>query len=319
MKANLYFHPATFRYNGKDTEQEVAQKLKELVRDMAQMSRSAEHMKNNMCWILTELFECKVFEEQTFLEFAQKHLDPDELGNFYALLANQSEEYSSDMSMESLLQMCQFRPDEQEVNSLVVLNRQEAKANPAQYITFDDYKLVYNRGSWLTLRRQILGNHPGTPSEFMKECKLYFEDLVFSDACEASLKADFDYLRMIPRKIVYYLSCLNDGYRKVYGAHQSSERDINATVTDFSGLYNLDKAGSREGNPSKKEDLKFEFYYQKTTMTYHCEPHLKINTPDDNYAGSRLLTHFNPRIYFYPNECLKPDGKIFVGSIGKHL
>jgi hypothetical protein len=316
MKANLYLHHETFRHNNVDSEQRVTEKLQELVHDMASICYSKEYKQNNKFFYTPDLLTCNVFENQTLMEFVNKHLSNDQIGEFYTLLENSADDISLSTTLEELREMCKFQKDEQEVNSLVVLNHPSVTKVSNPYITFEDYELVYSRGSWLMLRRQILGNHPGTPSEFIEDCRKYFENLKFSEFCKTSLSTDFEYLQIVPRKIVYYLTCLNDGYQEVYDKHQSQKaKDLNSVVEDFSGVYGLDKVGSRKGKSTDKKTLTFNF---SNDQTYYCEAHLKFNSPDSNFSGSIQLSLFNPRIYYYPN-LTKSNGIIYVGSIGKHL
>jgi hypothetical protein len=186
-----------------------------------------------------------------------------------------------------------------------------------RYITFDEYTIVYSRDSLVKLRRQILGNHPGSVDNFLSECRKWFLNLEFHDNCKKSLITDYIYLDIIPRKLVYYLSCLNDGYAEIHKEHQHHDQGINNTLKDFSGKYGLEDVGSRQGNPHEKAKLTFDFVVNGMTKQLYCEPHLKISTPDNGKICNDLRK-FNPRIYFYPNYCVD-SGIIYVGSMGTHL
>jgi hypothetical protein len=261
-----------------------------------------------------DLLNVHVYKDQTLQDFVQDNLNPDQIGLFYSIVGNTS--HDIDMSYEQAKTCCKYNPKETCVTSLLVLNDNQSIL-PSRYITFDEYTVVYNRDTLRRLRRQILGNHPGTVDDFMRECQRCFPKLVFHDCCKKSLVYDFYYLDFIPRKLVYYLSCLNDGYAEIFEAHQDQSQGINNTLKYFSGKYNLDDFGSRQGNPQEKEKLEYDFEVNGAKKILYCESHLKINAPDDDkYCDKRR--QFTPRIYFYPNFCIEL-GVIYIGSMGTHL
>lgn len=185
---------------------------------------------------------------------------------------------------------------------------------------FETYEVVYNRDSWITLRRQILGNHPGPIEDFIRNAAPYFDNILFSSNCIDSLSQG-DYLNIIPRKIIYNLSVLNDRFRQL---QKQKKISVNEILAEFAGLYKLDIPGSLQRDPSTKQNRTFSFEYQKNCNSqlqqreYNCEPHLKIESPDDNYSG-RQVVNFHSRIYFHFGEEGFADNKILVGSIGPHL
>ena len=323
MKANLYLHTESFKYNGTDTSDEVAMKIKLLIEDMRNVIYKANN--ENIFKVPTQIYNCPVFEKKTITELASEYLDGDQQALMYSILGNTSDDYS--LTYEELEQKCLYQENETEINSILVLNRKkdEEKEDSAQkpYMQFDKYEIVYNRQSWQTLRRQIIGNHPGTPSDFIHECRKYFDILDIHDNCIISLDKD-NFLAIIPRKIVYYLSCLNDGFYTVMRRHADQEEDANNILADFSGEYGLDEPGSLERNPAKKPTLTFSFNIQDKKKNNHeheilCEPHLKISQPDANYKGPSInYQNFHPRIYFSFGHPADPK-KIFIGSIGPHL
>jgi hypothetical protein len=316
MKTKLILHPEAFVYNGKDSETDVKNKLVALVKDISMIFGLGDGFTDKDSFVCPmDIVECSVYKDIKLRDFISTHLEGDQIGIFYSLIGNHSE-MPDGKTFEELKQSCEYHKDEQEVTSLVILNHAVEQRPLIPYIQFDNYELVYSYGSWLTLRRQVLGNHPGTPQEFINECSRCFDSLIFSQNCVSTLiDGNHHYLESIPRKIVYYLSCLNDGYAGVLEVYKT--QGYNVTLTVFSGKYNLDRQGSGERNPDHKDALTFQFELDGKTIKYYCEPHLKISTADDNYPNRANLKHFNPRIYFNHNDCLE-TGKIYVGSIGKH-
>lgn len=336
MIANLYLHPDTFRYNGSDSRQQVEGKLKLLVNDMTDVV--FEHKDENRFKTPASLASTPLYENVCIYELADGCLSKDEAGIFYPILANISEDYD-DLSIDQLRDMCRYNKDETEVNSMLVLNQPEDYLTEEEkkavieaermnrqtvvkdYITFDEYKVVYSKQTWTHLRRQILGNHPGEPSSFIYECRKYFSNLSIHDNCISSLvDDDFEYLKLVPRKIVYYLSCLNDKFEEVRLNHRELGTNPNVILADFSGQYGFDKEGSLQQRPEKKPFLTFDFKNTSgCTCTVVCEPHLKIEHEDNNCKFRINHDKFHPRIYFSYTNPEVAEGKILVGSIGKHI
>lgn len=322
MRANLYIHKDSFKYNGVDSEKAFAMKFNAFADDIADilMSKSTD----DVFYSSFDLVECEVFKDTSFSEAIEKYADNDKKGILYTLFANTSELLDT-ASLDELQERCYYHSDETEVNSIVFLNYAPEKPDNTRYITFDRYEIVYDKSSWLFLRRQILGNHPGTPSEFIGDCRLFFPNICFHNQCVVNLVDDkFEYLKVIPRKIVYYLSCLNDGFMDILEAHKDKAPDANSILEDFSSVYGLEAMGSLQRDMTKKDLLTFRFTETITSEKRDCmrdvlcEPHLKISSPDSNYRGN-IGEMFNPRIYFSFGEKGVENDRILVGSIGKHI
>lgn len=337
MIANLYLHPDTFKYNGSDTRQQVEGKLKKLVSDMADVL-NGHHAENNFK-VPSSLALTPLYQNEGIYEVASACLSPDESGVFYPIMANTKDDFDH-ITYDQLKQMCKYEASEEEVNSMLVLNQVEdylsekeremvkeeeeknRKTVVNDYITFDEYKVVYDKQSWMYLRRQILGNHPGKPDEFVGECITYFPNICFHPNCVDSLKDDdYNYLDFIPRKLVYYLSCLNDKFSDFHNEYAQKGAEPNTILADFSGRYNFDQAGSLQQNPAKKSSLTFGFKDKNNqTCSALCEPHLKITQPDKGCKGKNVnYDTFHPRIYFSFNSLTTTDLRIPVGSMGKHI
>ena len=322
MIANLYLHKDAFEYNGIDSQEQVKDKLRAFANDMRDIVFS--HTDQNVFCVSSDALTCEVFTGVTLINSISSYLEGDQVAIMFSILANQAEEYSH--SLEELKSMAQYCPDEETVTSIVYLNKIRTEKDLTRYIQFDNYEIVYDKSSWFTLRRQILGNHPGTPDSFIQDCGTYFTNLAFHSHCVDSLQDDYyQYLDVIPRKIVYYLSCLNDGFKSIRDRHIDDSPDANSILSDFSGCYGLDEPGSIERDPSKKRLLTFLF-----TKTEHepgeghdapmlCEPHLKISQPDPNREGGIDYKTFHPRIYFHFGDNKVEGGKLLVGSIGAHV
>ena len=324
MVANLFLHPDTFKYNTVDTLEQVAHKLSFLVKDMAIIVN--EYNQENRFKVPQSLWLTKIYDSMTICDLAEECLDNDYKGVFYTMLSDTSDEYDN-ISLEELESRCKYQLNEQEVNSILVFNTpeldlSEQKSVVNDYITFDDYQIVYNRKTWMYLRRQILGNHPGSPKKFIDECKKYFPNIIFSCNCTTSLEDDeFKYLEIIPRKIVYYLSCLNDCFADIIASYDGKSVNANTILENFSGNYGLDTPGSIERNSAKDNTLTFTFKYDDNLeQNVLCEHHLKISQADNNYRGTSINFYkFHPRVYFNYTYDNKEKCIIWVGSIGTHL
>lgn len=322
MIANLYLHKDAFEYNGTDSQDQVIDKLRAFADDIRDIVFS--HTDENVFCVSSEALTCEVFTGVSLINSISSYLDGDQVAIMFSVLANQSQEYSH--SLEELKSMAQYRFDEKTVTSIVYLNKPRTKKDITHYIQFDDYEIVYDKSSWITLRRQILGNHPGSPDSFIEDCGKYFTNLAIHRHCVDSLQDDYyHYLDVIPRKIVYYLSCLNDGFKTIRDRHIDNAPDANSILSDFSGCYGLDESGSIERDPGKKGLLTFVFNKSACVeddargIPMLCEPHLKISQPDSPRVGGIDFRTFHPRIYFHFGDETVEDGKILVGSIGAHV
>lgn len=318
MIANLYIHSDSFKYNGIDSEEYVLEKLRKLITDMRDVIFSEN--KENRFKVPKNIFDFYIYGEYDINTFAEKHLDGDEKGILYCMIANIADDFS--LLYDELENKCFYSKHEKEINSIIIFNKSNnicKSEDNKKYIQFDKYEIVYDKHSWITLRRQILGNHPETNEEFIENCRKYFNNLIFSDNCIKSLSKD-NYLQIIPRKIVYYLSCLNDKFYEVRLKHTSKNKNANDIIADFSGIYNLDEPGSLERNCNKKNNMKFYFRKEdNSSEEILCEPHLKISQEDINYNGEKIdYKHFHPRIYFCFDH-ISYKNKILIGSIGPHL
>ena len=322
MRANLYLHKDSFEYNGLDSEEVFAKKLKAFVADIAEIRLS--HLMDDVFISSCDIQSCEVYRDTTFLDAIEKYLDGDMKPIMYDLVADISIE-REDISLADISGFCSYRSDEKEVNAIVVLNKEPVAVDKTHYIEFDRYEIVYSRSSWFHFRRQVLGNHPGDPASFIHDCRILFPGLCFHDNCVLNLcDEEYEYLKIVPRAIVYYLSCLNDGFKGILSAHMDKAPDANSILKDFSSSYGLPEMGSLQRNASKKPILTFEFLVTSPPeksgqlVKVLCEPHLKITKPDDNFQG-KVGKRFNPRIYFSFGDSSIENGRIPVGSIGKHL
>ena len=167
MLANLYLHSEAFRYNGTDSERDVVGKIKLLLNDIVDIVY--RYGDENVFKTSKELVSnCNVYKKEGLMDFIENHLDIEEKTIFYTILANISEDY--DLSSDELKELCLYKVDEKEVNSLLVMNspiNERSDYENNSYMSFDEYKVVYSNDSWITLRRQILGNHPGDADNYI--------------------------------------------------------------------------------------------------------------------------------------------------------
>lgn len=317
MKANLYLHADTLKYNGTDSEEVFNDKFTSLLNDLNEIRN--QYGDNNTIVVSSSLSDGTVtlFEDKSIYDIAQT-LDYEEKNFVYALMYNTSN--VSDASLAEIEKKCVYDENETECNSVIYLNRPNPPklSYPIEYISFDRYEIVYGKDSWHTVRRQIMGNHPGTPHDFMEECKIHFPNIVFSSNCETSIVG---YLDLVPRKIVYYLSCMND--KLLNHMRTTSTSDENTLLADFCGLYGFDEAGTRQGTPKKKEFYQYRFLKQgcsdlpKNYKRITCDPHMKMSSCDSNCR--KAPKGFAGRIYFHFGDSEIAKDKILVGSIGPHV
>ncbi|MBQ7382030.1 MAG: hypothetical protein IJV61_03275 [Paludibacteraceae bacterium] len=327
MEAHIYIHPANFEYNGIDTESQVVAKYEYLLRDWSDLRDSPTHEENKF-YVLSGVHVVNAYKQQNIYDFIFAHLRPEESGLFLTILGDTSiGKHIQEPTIEELTKQCVYQEGEAFATTMMVLNvpslEDVPQVNP--YIQFEDYQIVYGRTSWQTFRRQILGNHPGDdPAVFIEECKKYFPNLLFHENCTNSLTyKEFDCINTCPRKIIYYLSCLNDCYHLLCKEYHDAGKnnEPNDILADFSGRYGFDRAASIQGDPASKDTRTFTFKHpdEDREIDVLCDLHFKITSPDIRYKG-RICGNYNPRIYFgIRNNEDYSSIKIYVGSIGEHL
>lgn len=316
MKANLYLLADTLKYNGTDSEEEFNDKFVSLLDDLNEIRN--QYCSDNTIKVSSSLSDGSValFGEKNIYDIAST-LDYEEKNFIYALMYNTAEVCNT--SLGKIESLCQYKEDETECNTVVYLNKPLPKEPvfPMVYMSFDRYEIVYGKDSWRTVRRQIMGNHPGTPHEFMQDCTVHFPDIVFHPNCENSIDG---YLNLVPRKIVYYLSCMNDELLKF--RKETKITDENVLLADFCGRYKFDEAGTRQSTTKKKDLYQYEFIKvgssgQKFYKTITCDPHMKMSSCDSNCKNKP--SSFVGRIYFHFGDDEVAPGKLLVGSIGPHV
>lgn len=298
MKVNLYLHDNDFVYNGTDKEEDLKDRFCHLMKDLSDIHQS------DVTLYFSELMaSVHVFGEEDLFQFAERMLPEEEKGFFYALWDEDAQYYSLDKI--ELEKLTHYTPDEKECNACVVLNEVEVQEyDCTHYITFDVYKVIYNRHSWNTLQRQILGNHPGDADLFVIGCRKCFENLEFGVECRKNMERS---VSTCSRKIVYYLSCVNDCFLDFLNTHPNKS-SANEVLADFAGRYGMDKAGSLQRNTQDKGKYTFEFSGNKK---YVCDAHFKIQHSDAGGKEKEIA-----RIYIYYGNAGKPEKKIWVGSMG---
>ena len=315
MKAILYLHTDAVRYNNENPDSYI-NNFRSLVNDLRDIKCFDDT--NNQIVVSDDLFVGEIIANSNIFDFINNNLDKDETDFMYSILCNTSNIDS--LTYDELKEKTKFRADETECYSTIVLNETETNQPNKPYITFNEYQIVYGRDSWYRLRRQILANHPGNPKSFISNCRKYFPKLTFSKDCEELIGVE--HLQGIPRKIVYYLSCINDKLLDFRRGHHSPSA-INQLLADFAGEYGMDEAGSLQRTPAKKHLYKFNFliYGSNSTKSVCCDPHFKIKQYDDNCStlikmdGEKCYG----RIYFNFGDTDIHPQNILIGSIGPHV
>ena len=310
MRANILLHPDSLKRNPNDSESEYMEKFSRFTNDVQDILINGldDHF-----IFSTSLYSAQLFEAKTIFELSEM-LGREEKDIIYGILTNTAE--IEDCSIGEYKNRCQYTKGEEVCSTMAILNEETTETNDNEYIQFENYEIVYGYGSWQTFRRQILGNHPESASDFISCAKILFPSLFFHPNCENSVA---DYLNCIPRRIVYYLSCMNDNliqYKNSCGTCQAND-----ILEGFSVKYGLDKCGSIEMRPKHKPNFTYSFMDKNgNCQRVCCEPHLKINKYDSNYSLSisDRLKSFNARIYFHFGSPDIQGGRILIGSIGPH-
>jgi hypothetical protein len=338
MESHIYIHPSNFVYNGTDEESQVVDKLHHLLSDIQMIYKGYDGVfaKENKFLVCPSVYSVNVYKGKSLFALAGECLAGEEWTLLLTVFADTGGGVSEqEPSIEEIRRMSEYDSGEENPTSMIVLNapvknaeslekdvKKEVKTQE-KYMCFDKYEIIYGETSWVTFRRQILGNHPEDANHFINECRRYFNNLTFHDNCIISLDdGEYNYLEACPCKIVYYLSVLNDKYFEVHKRCCGTERIVqpNHVLEQFSYRYCLDEYGSINRTPDTKDDRTFVFKIgkEKQDFVVFCDLHLKITHPDDTYRPN--VRNFNPRIYFnvVPHADFN-DADIYVGSIGRHL
>ena len=161
---------------------------------------------------------------------------------------------------------------------------------------------------WVATLHEQLKKYNGDRESFFLECRLAFQDLVFSKNfpnCLGSFKGDLnDFFPVIVSALIslskYMPKCME---------HTTTQECMKA----FSAMSGYET--SMEGDASRKDALTFQFAGKDGTVRIVCEPHMKLN--DSACPGDS--EHYFHRIYFSSTQHPEFKGKILIGHIGKHL
>lgn len=337
MDAVIVLHPDGLRYNGQDSYADVVKKVRAFVFDLACIVRphnQVNPLAKDSVRFSEGVYKVPVFNEKTLFDVASKEFVGAEADLFYSFFDEHS--YAEEVAFDRLLELSKYRKDETICTAVAVLNsvpqsfsdEKERRAieneRKRNYITFEKYEIVYDWRSWLFFRRQILGNHPGDEREFVSQCERLFSRLQFSNECESSVSG---FLDKIPRRLVYYLSCMNDCLKNQYCSEyidSDGRINLNSFLAKFSGEYSFDESGSMEMDTPNKEDYTFKFASldsDKTGTRICCDAHMKIQHFDCNCTLPEALRgeKCHGRIYFHLGDPRDASDRIKIGSMGKHV
>lgn len=337
MDAVIVLHPDGLKYNGQDSYEDVVKRVRAFVTDLARIVRPQNQISpfgKDSIRFSQGVFTVRVFNDKTLFDIASDEFKGAEADLFYSFFDEQS--YTEEIPFDALQELAKYSKEEKICTAIAVLNsvpqsfssekERRAKENEKKrnYITFEKYEIVYDRRSWLFFRRQILGNHPGNEREFVSQCRCLFDRLQFSEECESSVSG---YLDKIPRRLVYYLSCMNDSLKNLFCseyAKTDGKMNLNTFLADFSGEYAFDESGSMEMDTPNKENYTFKFVDTSTANTYTnicCDAHMKIQHYDSNCTLQEAIRgeKCHGRIYFHFGDTGNATDRIKIGSIGKHI
>lgn len=338
MKATFYLHEDNFVCPPDLDKHIYVNRIGKLMMDLSNIIE--DKVEENVLAISDGIFKVPVYADDMIYDLIDSEFPIEQQKYLYQILYNN--DFIRAFAVQDIEPKTYYSPDEKECHSLIVLNSEqegvgegtepevddgeevgeeseeeslediiEVAASRKPYMTFDKYEIVYDHGSWLMVRRQILGNHPGQPERFIERSRHYFDKLEFGLDCVYTLE---DHLNYVPRKIVYYLSCMNDKLYEFWKTH-SNQDSPKIYCAEFAGKYNMDRAGSpQSGKKEKAEDYTFRFWDGSANKEFSlkCGPHFKITHVDSNRIKDGEQK-FHSRIYFTIH-----NNKVHVGSIGRH-
>lgn len=304
MIANLYLPTESIRYNGIDSDEEVHNKLNSFVKDLVYIE---QYKSENIIHIGLDIYETNITSDKNIFAVASM-LAHEESNLIYSVLGNASELCESPLT--DLIQACQVDTDE-ECTTIIAFNT----VNVPETVHY----IIYDKTSWFTFRRVMLGrHHKNDPIFFVEECRKYFTELHFHENNKTVVGR---YLEKSAIKFIKYLSALNDNFKEY--KEKNPGVNTNDMLANFSRFHEMDDLASLQANTDKKPDLTFDFdaIDSKTNLSYKkdvlCEPHLKICYPDNPSDPER--SNYCARIYFHFGDTEVQKGKVLIGSIGPHV
>lgn len=304
MIANLYLYNDSLMHNGRDSEADIVHKLNSFASDLQYI---LQYREDNKVYVDPNVSLVEVVDGKTIWEIIS-YVDHEERNLLFSVLANTSED--ANIPIDQLKQRLRFHSQD-ECSAIIAFNN-IADIDP-------DLSIIYDKQNWFTFRRTMLGIYPGDADFFINECSKYFVDLYFHENNKLVIG---NYLNKFSRKILKYLSHLNDDYRIFMS--KSKGVDSNKKLQEFSIAFGLDEHGSMQGDASKKQDLTHDFPAKERDHSGKdkegikavcCEPHLKINKSD--ISGD--TKYYQVRIYFNSGVSRVADDRILIGSIGPHV
>lgn len=309
MKAKFYLHPDNLKYDSVNPKDRYYSNLDSLIKDLAEIVGDITEENRIICH--TSLYSTEIADGMTIYDVIfREGVQEEEKAVLLGAISKLAD--VDEFDLVEVYSSTGYERSAQECHVPIVINRPCEKVDFTNYMQFDTYELVYDKCSWRTVRRQILGNHPENAESFMKRAKAYFPNLMFSDNCERVVG---EYLETVPRKMVYYLSCMNDHLWNFWNKHPYKKSE-KIYCADFAGQFGMDRTGSPESQPAKKGDYTFEFVINGHTEMLCCDPHFKGTHVDENcnVPGIQPSDPYHSRIYFAINE-----SGVYVGSIGPHI
>lgn len=305
MIAHLYLFNESFIYpSSAPSQQKIEEALKNFILDYNYIK---EYNEENIAYFDESIFSVIIFPNTTIEDFLcypnkTRNWDRDVIRDFQ-IIWDKHDSFTSTKAINDL-----GLHDENECFGLLGLHPVYTFQNQ----NIDPVFIIHNKYSWLNFRRYFLSLYPVNGNFFIDECAKYFPELFFHEQNKESVKK---LIAEYPKKIIYYLSCLND---KLVECLTEDKHNIAEVLKHFSSLCKFDSDATLQG--SNKENLFFKFQDKNGNLVnVCCEPHLKFHINDNGEELSRGKEENHKRIYFHFGVPDIQDGKILIGYIGNHL
>lgn len=298
MIAYFYICDSSFLYNGKDTQQEVVNKLL-LFKIM--IEKLSLYKDENVLYLQNENFiDTPILPNNiTIGSLLNTNNNVNSFSRDYSILFlslfRTCKKYN--FSKKELIKNLELE-NEEKCNGILILNKQDDLPECHQVISTVD--------GWITFRRHYLGKYPHNPEYFLSEVKKYYKNIQIHNQNKSNYLKEI--LSTHSKQIIKYLAALNDNLLEDY---KKFEGDFIHFLPVFAGNYGIDGA-SFEGKKNKKFTCSFSSA-DKDDLIVYCEPHLKMYNDD---LGNKRK---NGRIYFGPPKDKKKDKCVYIGFICKHL
>jgi len=303
MLAEIYLYNPSFEYNQRDTEDVIAEKIRNISITISGIHRESEskQIERDTFHLNEDFYDVKLFQEYTIAQLAY---GPTE--NIFGR--------DEKKALELIINRCNHCDDSEEI--ILTKSRNINPDSLSGLLCLNELSvdglhqscLIRTFEQWKNFHRCHLSKYPKSEEYFYQELTKYFQNIYFHENVVTSLKGLEGGLRVFAKAIIVNLTHLNDNFHT-----ETAPTDLREHLRRFSLEHRVEC--TLEGDIARKPDLTFTFHWDGSSFDVCCEPHLKLAHsfhPGDTH-------YYYNRIYFHQGITNRFGGRILVAHIGNHL